>query len=234
MAEQTFIETDATRDSHDDGTCVMIRSEPKSIPQVSPESLRTRKTTMKIVKFLLSLVALFVPPGCGRAIELARQADPLHRAVHRGQRHGHRRAHARRADVAQPRPADRDREPAGRGRNARRGAGGEEHARRLHAAGALRGPRRQRVDLLGAFLRHAQGLRGRHAAREPAQRADRGALEGLQDRGRPGAEGPRESGSDELRQRRQRKRHAHERRDLPPVREVRRAARSLTRARPRR
>ena len=127
------------------------------------------------------LVAL--RPGCDlrvcraglRAI-LSDARDPPRRAVRRGRRHRQSRAHHRAAGQQGARPADRDREPAGRRQRDRHGRGREVGARRLHA-GDDRHLDRREPEPQAAALRHAEGLRAGEPARDRAGDPD-GASEG--------------------------------------------------------
>ena len=114
-----------------------------------------------------------VRPGCGlrrraglRAI-LSDATDPAGRSVRRRRRHRQSRAHHRAVGQQGARPADGDREPAGRRQHHRHGCGREGRARRLHA-GDDRHLDRREPEPEGAALRHAQGLRAGQPARDRA------------------------------------------------------------------
>ena len=115
--------------------------------------------------FALWLCGLGARAGV-RAI-LSDALDPAGRAVRRRRRHRQPRAHHRAAGQQGARPADGDREPAGRRQHHRDGRGREGRARRLHA-GDDRHLDRGESEPEGAALRHHEGLRAGQPARDRA------------------------------------------------------------------
>ena len=83
---------------------------------------------------IFALAAVLALATARAGADLAVEPDPPRGAVRAGRRRRPDGAHPRRSPVKAPRPADRDREQAGRGRDARRRLRREGRARRLHAA----------------------------------------------------------------------------------------------------
>ena len=130
-------------------------------------------TRERLARAAGALALACAPLGAGLAAYPG-EGDPLHRAG-RGRRHrGHRRAHARRPDVEEPRPADRGREPAERELARRHAGGGPGRAGRLHAAHDLDDVPVRAGDRREPRLRPDQGLRPGHA---DVPRADDGGGE---------------------------------------------------------
>ena len=177
----------------------------------------------------VAALALWTTLAFGQA--LPEQAGEDRRAVHGGQRDRHPRAHDRAEARRAVGTAGGRRESPGRGRHDRRGPRREVAARRLHAARAFGRAGGQPVDLSEPALRHDEGLRRGRDARRPAQRARRGAVDGLQDRRRSRRGGEEDAGRAQLRLGRHRQRHAHQRREVQAGGGHRRRAHSRTRAR---
>ena len=168
------------------------------------------------------------PPSAAARPDLSRQAGPRHRALHAGQRHRRDGPRGGPGAVDATGPAGHGREPARRRRHDRR---------------RPRSPRRRPTATRCWSTRRATPSIPRSIPTSPTTRPRTWsasacwpqqpnilvarAVQGLEDRRRPGEGGQGRAGQAHLRLGRHRQRHPHERREVPAARRHRRRARAL-------